>query len=688
MRALGPLFPALAAASVAVLLLLAVFPSAAHAQPEPEPRSLDGGAPTITSPVQGSFLGSASAVITGTKAAGSEVQILAGTSRTNVCTIRSNATDYSCAVSRLPSGPDIRLTAVQLVAGSKNVESGPVLVDVLAPPTIAGASPLLTGGLVQGGGYPNARITLSVDGGPSWSFPAGSDGTWAYVVPRDLGSGTYRFTASQSTSFSHGSSSDSSASRTILLDVDAPDAPAVTSPTPGSTISPTGVLYSGTGEDGATVNVFALTASGADVALCSSPVDGGVWSCTGRGLPAKSGTVTVTAFQTDAAGNPGAGSTPLTVTVARPATAAPQPAPSPSPRDDAAVAPVVPPAPAPTPAPAVPSPAVPGTEPPAAGSWDAATPFTKAVPSALATADQSWLRALVLAAVAILLLLVPARMLATTVGPRRAVRSSVSLTGRNRMPTHDDPAPVLAGPGEHVTSALLVGLAAAIVLFATPVHGEPEYLRVLLASVIALATINLVATTVPALFAARLPTGPARIALSPRLLLSVAAVALVSRVLDLQPALLFGIVFTVTAISGTRSARGIVAGIRIGAVFTAGIIAWLASTLLGSPPGFFGSLLTETANIAAMAGVGSAAVLLIPLGKLDGRALLVWSRPTWLLSTTVVLTVLFALLAPVFDVWETSGEVIVGFLIVLGFGAVGLSLWIWRRLIQPALTAD
>jgi hypothetical protein len=220
------------------------------------------------------------------------------------------------------------------------------------------------------------------------------------------------------------------------------------------------------------------------------------------------------------------------------------------------------------------------------------------------------------------------------------------------------------------------------------VHGEPEYLRVLLASVIALAAINLVATTVPALFAARLPTGPARVSPSPRLLLSVAAVALVSRVLDLQPALLFGIVFTVTAVSGTLSARGIVAGIRIGAVFTAGILAWLVSTLLGSPTGFLGSLLAEAANIAAMAGVGSAAVLLIPLGKMDGRALLVWSRPAWFLSATVVLTVLFALLAPVFDVWETSREVIVGFLIVLGFGAIGLSMWIWRRLIQPALTAD
>jgi hypothetical protein len=689
-RALPPVLPALAAASVAVLLILVAFPTVAHAEPEPVPRSLDDGAPTITSPVDGSFLDSASAVITGTKAAGSEVQILAGTSRTHVCTIRSAATEYSCTVSRLPSGPNVPLTAVQLVDGGDNLESDPVRVDVLAPPTFAGSSPLLTGGLVQGGGYPNARVTLSIGGGSSWTFPAGPDGTWAYVLPRDLGSGTYTLTASQSTPFSHGQQSASSAGRTISLDVDAPDAPTVTFPASGSTISPTGVVYSGTGENGATVNVFALTASGADVAVCSAIVSGGVWRCAGASLPA--GTLTVTAFQTDAAGNPGAGSAPLTVTIAKPAATAPVPAPSPSPSDDPSVAPVVPPAPpsaTPTPAPVAPTePAAPGAEPPDSGSWDATTPFTTAVPSALGAADLSWLRALVLAAVAILLLLVPARMLATTVGGRRALRSPLNLTGRNRVPTHDDPAPVLTGPGEQVMSALVVGVAAAIVLFANPVHGEPEYLRVLLASVVALAAINLVATSVPALLATGLPSGPARVALSPRLLLSVAAVALISRVLDLQPALLFGIVFTVTAVSGTRSARGIVAGVRIGAVFTAGILAWLASTLLGSPSGFFGSLLAEAANIAAMAGVGSAAVLLIPLGKMDGRALLVWSRPAWFLSAIVVLTVLFALLAPVVDVWESSGEIIVGFLIVLGFGAFGLSLWIWRRLIQPALTTD
>jgi hypothetical protein len=673
-----------AAASVAVLLLLVAFPTVAHAAPEPVPHAVDDEVPTITSPAGGSFLGSASAVITGTKAANSEVQILAGSSRTSVCTVRGAATEYSCTVS-LPSGPNIPLTAVQLVSGGKNLESEPVHVDILAPPTVAGASPLLTGGLVQGGGYPNATITLSVGGRTLAPITAGPNGSWAGVLPRDLGSGTYTLTATQSTPFSHGSQTDPSPARTVTLDVDPPGAPILTSPGPGSTISPAGVVYAGTGENGAAVNVFALTASGSDVALCTAVVSGGAWRCSGAALP--SGTATVTSYQTDAAGNASPGSAPFTVTVRKPQSAAPAPAPAPGPSDEQAVVPAAPPEPplvTPTPTPAAPP--EPGAQPPESGSWDAATPFTTAVPPALGATDLSWLRALVLAAVAILLLLVPARMLATTIGGRRERRSALSLTGRNRVSTHDDPAPILTGPGERITAVLLVCAAGAMVLLANPVHGEPGYLRVLLASIVAVAGINLVATAIPALLAARLPSGPARIALSPRLLLSVAAVALLSRALDLQPALLFGIVFTVTAVSGTRSARGIVAGIRIGTVFTAGILAWLASTLLGAPSGFFDSLLIETANIAAMAGVGSAAVLLIPLGRMDGRALLVWSRSAWFLMATVVLTVLFALLAPVVDVWQTNGGAFVGFLIVLGFGALGLSLWIWRHLIHPALT--
>ncbi|MET4638968.1 hypothetical protein [Mycetocola sp. 2940] len=689
-RALARTVAVLAAASAALLVL--AFPASAHAEPETPP-ALTAERPTITSPADGSFLGSGSAVLTGTKAAGSTVQILAGSSRTSVCTVRSADTTFSCSVSRLPSGPRIPLTAVQLIDGDDNLESEPVYVDVLAPPTIAG-TPVLTNGLVQGVGYPNARITLSVGGGSTWSFPAGPEGAWAYVLPRTIGSGSYTLTATQSTPFSHGSQSASSPGVSITLDVDPPEPPTLTSPRPDSSVSPTGVRYSGAGENGATVNVFALTASGSDVALCSATVSADAWSCTGAALPA--GTATVTSYQTDAAGNAGTGSAPLSLTVSQPSTARPTPSPSATERDDPTVAPVVPtvpPSATPTPSPSesvvpVPPAEPPAAEPPSAGTWEAATPFTTAVPPALGTADLSWLRALLLAAVAVLLLLVPARMLATTVRGRGARGLPVALTGRNRVPTHDDPAPLVTAPGERVTAAVLVAVAGGMVLFANPVQGELEFLRVLLASVVAVSLVNLVATVVPARLAARLPSGDATVALSPRFLLTVAGVAVLSRVFSLEPALLFGIVFTVTAVSGTRSARGMVAGIRIAAVFALGLLAWLASTLLGTPTGFLDSLLTETANVAAMAGIGSAAILLVPLGRLDGRALLLWSRPAWFGAAFVVLTVLFALLAPVVDVWQTSGDVLLALVVVLTFGALGLSLWIWRRLVQPAMTSD
>jgi hypothetical protein len=256
------------------------------------------------------------------------------------------------------------------------------------------------------------------------------------------------------------------------------------------------------------------------------------------------------------------------------------------------------------------------------------------------------------------------------------------------VPTHDDHAPVLSSPGALATAGIVVVGAAGIVLFANPVHGQPEYLRVFVASVIAIGLLNLVSARVPKILAPSLTHNAARIALSPRFLLTVAAVALFSRVLELQPALLFGVVFTVTVVSGTRSTRGILAVLRIGVVFAFGLLAWLASTILGVPSGFAGTAITEVANIAAMAGVGSAAILLVPLGRLDGRALLGWSRPAWFASAVVVLTVLFALLAPMVDVWQDSGSALAGLLAVIGFGALGFSVWLWRRVIQPGLTLN
>lgn len=672
----------LAAASVALVLLLAA-PTAAHADPDDLPLAPDA-APTITSPDTGNFLGSAGTVVTGTKAAGAEVQILAGSSRTNVCTVESDDTEFSCEVSRLPSGPSITLSAVQLGEGGPNLESVPVVIDVLAEPTIAGSTLQLTSGLIQGGGYPNATITLSAGGGSSWSFPAGPDGTWAYVLPRSIGSGVHTLTATQATSFSHGRQSNPAPARRILLDIDAPAVPRLTSPAPGSTVRTSGVVFAGTGEDRATVEVFAVTASGSDVALCSAVVSRGSWTCTGGAVPP--GTARVTAFQKDAAGNVGGGSAPLELRIVAPPTASPSPSPSPENSEEPDPAPVVPAIPPTTPSP-TPSGSGPTTTPEAHG-WVNATPFTSGVPSALGAVDLSWLRALLLAAVAILLLLVPARMLATTVGARRAGHRPPSLTGRNRVPTHDDPDPLISTPGAVLTAGGVVVAASGIVLFANPVHGQPEYLRVFLASVIAITLLNVASTHLPKLLAPRWAGSAARIALSPRFLIAVAAVALFSRLLDLQPALLFGVVFTVSAVTGLRAARGALALIRIGVVFTFGLVAWLASTVLGAPSGFADILITEVANIAATAGIGSAAILLVPLGRLDGRALLIWSRPAWFASAVVVLTVLFALLAPVVDVWQNSGGILIGLFALLVFGAIGISVWLWRRLIQPDLTSE
>jgi len=107
--------------------------------------------------------------------------------------------------------------------------------------------------------------------------------------------------------------------------------------------------------------------------------------------------------------------------------------------------------------------------------------------------------------------------------------------------------------------------------------------------------------------------------------------------------------------------------------------------MIGQPSGFWGALGSEIAGITAMTGVGSAAIMLIPLGQLSGRAIYSWSKPLWMAVTLVMFTALFLQLGPVIDSWQGGVAASVAVLLAAGFGAVSLSLWLWRRYVQPAL---
>lgn len=678
-------------ASLTLSLFAALSPSAAFAEPAPPAPSPPAEAAPVTliSPVDGQFIDSVPFTVTGTKAAGSSIQLHTGDSGNPVCIVRADdSTTFSCTVASIQQGPGVRLTAVQLLTGFEPL-SASTPIRVLLPPTINSRSSELSSGLLQGSGYPGATVTIRTSDGRSWTAPVSSGGSWAYMLPDEIPSGVLRLSATQSAPFSGSVESAPSESLRVTLDRDAPPAPVITTPVAGATLPTGAAAYAGTGETGATVTVFAVTASGTDVVLCADVlVSAGQWSCTGVALP--DGSATITAYQRDAASNTGAGSPPLTVSFGQAAS-------TPSHSRPPATAP----AESPTPAPVVPVPsaaptesgAVPDRAPAPEGQWAEQTPFTTAVKGAIGPGtDLTWLRAVLLAILAIGLLLIPARMLATTLtkGRSRTHESTSArgpLTGRNRTPTHDDPDPLLRSPGARVRTIAALSVAGAIVLFARPVDGQPVYLRVFVASVLALIIVNAAATWVPVRFAAWRQLGSPSQRLSLLAFPVIAALALVSRVAELQPAFLFGLLFVVGLQNGSQRDRGQLGLARIGAVFATGLVAWLATTLIGTPVGFAGSFAAELVNIVAMTALGSAAIMMVPLGDLSGRAVLNWSRPAWFASALVVFTVLFAFLSPTLDAWQEQVAAIAVLVVLITFGAVGISLWLWRRVVTPNLSA-
>ncbi|MGK9146501.1 hypothetical protein KXS11_02590 [Plantibacter flavus] len=706
-RSIGRVALSTTALVVGVLWALS-FSGPAAAEPEPLPAPSESAAsptlppldgPTITSPASGSFIGSGGTRVSGTKDAGTGIQLKLGAALEPVCILPSDeGTAWSCDI-ELPDGGGQAVTAVE-VAGAQTL-TAQISVSALGPPTVTTGAP--SNGGVRGTAYPGATVTVRADSGASCTFAADSSGSWFCVLGEPLPSGELRVTATQQSGFSGDQSSDASAPVALTIDREAPAAPVMTTPVAGQAIPLGGTGYAGTGEDGATVTVFADSAS-----VCSTVVAGGAWACSGAGVPA--GTHVVLAIQQDAAGNTSGASTPLTLAFGDASTApgTPTPTPSSSPAPSSGAAPPVVPGTQP-PGTAQPSPSpsgepAPGAAPPTGGggTWAGATPFSKTLASAIDGRGQPvWWLAALLALAAVALVALPARVLATSLAPWRArvaERRRTSLTGRNRARAEFERAPVLHLPGQAAVAAVTAATAAGIVIFAHPVSGQPAYLRLWVASLIAVIALNGAALLGQLVVARLTRLGAMRIVVQPGSLVAVGLVTAISRLLSLQPALLFAL------LADLRPARpssdeahpasavparpaGHLALARIAAAALLGGAAWLVSALAGEPSGGFGTLLVEAVNLTAIAGIGSAAIALLPLGGLGGRAVLDWSKPAWLVSSLVVFTLLFGLLGPTATA-PGAADTLLGLLMAaLAFAAVAWGAWAWRRHIRPMLDA-
>jgi len=660
------------------------------ATPTPTPVTLDT--------LPGGLVTSFPLTVSGSGTPGDRITATAGSSPGAAETCQATVDDterWTCDLASLPDGDGVAVRAES--ASTDSSDSGRV--KVLHPPVIAGDGVVATGGAVRGTAYPGATVTVTADNGAGCTFPADGNGSWGCVLTGDLPDGRHTVTATQVAPFS---SQRSGTSARVVIEVDrtAPGAPSITSPKPATRVAGgRPAAFGGGGENGAHVTLYATNDRGTTV-VCTADVAGGVWNCAGT---LAEGQYQLSALQRDAAGNVSAGSNTVAVSVIG--------APTPTPTQT----------PSPTPTPALPAPPAPGAAPPSGPlhpdtrGW-IATPFTAtSAPVVTAASLPGWMRSIGLAVAALLLLVLPARLLTTALARGRAQRESrthSSLFGRNRPRTDVSDASALFGrdrgprTGPLATGAVAaaslrgrtragqprwlapVTLAAAAVLvtFSTPLPDAGAYLRVLLAVAVAVAVVNAVWVLVGRGFAAHLRLPSPHLTVRPGLLTVVAVAAIGSRLLGLTPALLFAVVLAVTVgPHAGRVRRGRVAAVQISAVAALGVLAWLAVGILPGPTGWFSALLVELVNALALTGIGSAAVLLLPVGGLAGRAVAKWSRWLWGGLSLVVYTVLFALLLPVASLVEHGVGVVVIVGVAAGFAAASVAFWLWERYVAPAI---
>ena len=118
---------------------------------------------------------------------------------------------------------------------------------------------------------------------------------------------------------------------------------------------------------------------------------------------------------------------------------------------------------------------------------------------------------------------------------------------------------------------------------------------------------------------------------------------------------------------------------QVGAILGLAVLGWLGHSLVGEVVGFWPSVLSETLATICLAGLGSALVLMLPLGPLPGRVILEWSARVWLASILVVSTVAGAI---IIGGTGTQFPLLTAALIGAGFAAVCVAVWAWVRYVE------
>ncbi|MET0190260.1 MAG: Ig-like domain-containing protein, partial [Pseudonocardia sediminis] len=263
-------------------------------------------APVIESPADGGLVDDATPAVSGTAEPGSTVVVRDSTGA-EVCSDVADPTTgaWSCSPAQpLPDGAHtVTATATDEAGNTSPADTVTFTVDtstsvnVLLPADGSTTQDLTP--LVRGNGEPGASVTVTLGGVPVCSATVDPEGGWSCTAAQPLAVGTHTLTVTAEDEA--GNTASDTTTFTIVPgtgDSTAPAAPDISSPAQGATVQDTTPLITGTGESGATVAVI----QGPTV-LCTAVVAGdGRWSCSST-VTLPPGQHTVSATQTDPAGN-------------------------------------------------------------------------------------------------------------------------------------------------------------------------------------------------------------------------------------------------------------------------------------------------------------------------------------------------------------------------------------------------
>jgi hypothetical protein len=263
-------------------------------------------APVIESPADGGLVGDATPAVSGTAEPGSTVVVRDSTGA-EVCSGVADSTTgaWDCSPTQpLPDGGHtVSATATDGAGNTSPADTVTFTVDtstsvnVLLPADGSTTQDLTP--LVRGNGEPGASLTVTLGGAPVCTATVDAEGGWSCTPALPFPPGTHTLTVTAEDEA--GNTATDTTTFTIVPgtgDSTAPSAPGISSPAEGATVQDAAPLITGTGESGATVAVV----QGSTV-LCTAVVAGdGRWSCSST-VTLPSGQHTVSATQTDPAGN-------------------------------------------------------------------------------------------------------------------------------------------------------------------------------------------------------------------------------------------------------------------------------------------------------------------------------------------------------------------------------------------------